>query len=114
MYNHTLHSGRKHFCCYCLQAFRTAGKLKCYIKDCFKINGNQITGMPKKGEYPNESLTNKYQKNVACSYHFKLVCNDNKFRKPFKSYLSEGAVYNFIGNLIERSKYCSENHILFR
>ena len=21
MYDHTLHSGRKHFCCYCLQAF---------------------------------------------------------------------------------------------
>ena len=41
MHDHTLHCGRKHFCCYCLQAFRTAEKLKCHIKDCFKINGNK-------------------------------------------------------------------------
>ena len=51
MYDHTLHRGRKHFCHYCLQAFRTAEKLKCHIKDCFKINGKQTIKMPKKGEY---------------------------------------------------------------
>ena len=41
MYNYTLRSGRKHFCQYCLQVFRTADLLKCRINDCFKINGNQ-------------------------------------------------------------------------
>ena len=41
MYDHTLYRGRKHFCRYCLQAFRTVEKLKCRIKDCFKINGKQ-------------------------------------------------------------------------
>ena len=51
MYNHTLHRGRKHFYHYCLQAFRTAEKLKCQIKDCFKINGKQTVYMPKKGAY---------------------------------------------------------------
>ena len=51
MYDHTLHRGRKHFCHYCLQAFRTAEKLKCHIKDCFKINGKQTIKMPKKGDY---------------------------------------------------------------
>ena len=25
MYDHTLHRGRKHFCCYCLQAFSLEG-----------------------------------------------------------------------------------------
>ena len=45
MYDHTLHRGRKHFCCYCLQAFRTAEKLKVDIEDYFKIT------MPRKGEY---------------------------------------------------------------
>ena len=48
MYDHTLHHQRKHFCCYCLQAFETAEKLKCYIKDCFKINGKQTIKIPKK------------------------------------------------------------------
>ena len=36
---------------YYLQAFRTAEKLKCDIKYCFKTNGNQTIKMPKKGKY---------------------------------------------------------------
>ena len=51
MYDHSLHRGRKHFCCYCLQAIGTEKILKCHIKDCFKINGKQTITMPKKGEY---------------------------------------------------------------
>ena len=51
MSDYTLHHGRKHFCRYCLQAFRTAEKLKCHIKDCFKINGKETIKMPAKGEY---------------------------------------------------------------
>ena len=37
-YDHTLHSGRKHFCRYCLEVFTTEEILKRHIKDCFKIN----------------------------------------------------------------------------
>ena len=51
---------------------------------------------------------NKYKKDVACSYGYELVCVDNKFSKPFKSYLREDAVYNFIDSMIEESKYFSE------
>ena len=51
MYNHVLHCGRKHFCCYCLQAFTTEGIVKRHIKDLVKINGQQGIKMPKKGEY---------------------------------------------------------------
>ena len=46
MYDHTLHHGRKYFCCYCFQAFST---LKCHIEVCFKINGKQRIIMPKNG-----------------------------------------------------------------
>ena len=35
------------------------------------------------------SYTNKYLKHVACSYGYKLVCVDDKFGKPFKSYLGK-------------------------
>ena len=62
-------------------------------------NGNQN---------PNETYTNKYQKHVACSYGYKLVCVDDKFTNPFKSYLDENAVYNVISTMIEESKYCSD------
>ena len=34
---------------------------------------------------PIESYTKKYQKHIACSYGYKLVCVDDKFSKNFKS-----------------------------
>ena len=34
---------------------------------------------------PNVFYTNKYKKDVACSYGYKLVCIVDKFRQPFKS-----------------------------
>ena len=57
---------------------------------------------------PEESYTNKYQKHIACSYDYKLVCVNNKFSKPSKNYLGKDAVDNFINNMIEENKYCSE------
>ena len=39
---------------------------------------------------------------IACSYGYKLVCVDDKFSNPFKSYLGEDAVYNFISSMIEK------------
>ena len=51
MIDYTLHRRRKHFCRYCLKAFRTAEVLKCHIKDCFNINRKQRIKMPEKGEY---------------------------------------------------------------
>ena len=39
-----------------------------------------------------EFYTNKYQRHVACSYGYKLLCVDDKFSKPFKLYLREEAV----------------------
>ena len=38
---------------------------------------------------PNESYNNKHQKHAACSYGYKLLCVDDKFSKPFKSYLGK-------------------------
>ena len=47
-----------------------------------------------------KSYTNKYQKHVACSYGYKLVCVDDKFSKPFKTHLGKYAVYNFINSMV--------------
>ena len=57
---------------------------------------------------PEESYTKKYQKHIACSYDYKLVCVDYKFSKNFKEYLGKDAVYNFINTMIEENKYFSE------
>ena len=48
---------------------------------------------------PEEFYTNKYQKHVGCSHDYKLVCVDDKFSKPFKLYLDENGVYNFINSI---------------
>ena len=57
---------------------------------------------------PNEPYTNRYQKHIACSYGYKLVCADDKFSKPFKSYLGKDSVYNFFNSMIKECKYCSD------
>ena len=54
-----------------------------------------------------EPYTNKYQKHVACSYGYKLICIDVKLSKPFKSYLGKDAAYNFINSMVEENEYCS-------
>ena len=48
---------------------------------------------------------NKYQKHIASSYGYKLVCVDAKFSKSF---LVENALYNFFNSMIKESKYCSD------
>ena len=50
---------------------------------------------------PEESYKNKYQKHITFSYGYKLVCVDDKFSKPFKTYSGEDVVYNFIKSMIE-------------
>ena len=54
--------------------------------------------VPKNNEKqnPKESYTNKYQKHVACSYYCKLVGADDKFRKPFKTYLGKVQFTNIL------------------
>ena len=60
MYHHTLHHRKKHFCCYCLQAFSAKEILKRHIKDCFKINGKQRIIIPKEGiEINSENMKEK-------------------------------------------------------
>ena len=53
----------------------------------------------------NESYTSKYQKHVACSYGYKLVCVDDT---SVKSCLGENAVYNVINSMVEEDKFFSD------
>ena len=55
-----------------------------------------------------ESYSNKYQKHIACSYDYKLVCVNENFNEYLKTYFREDAVYNFIDSMIEESKYWSD------
>ena len=58
---------------------------------------------------PNESYTNKYQKPVACSYGYKLVCVDHKFSKLLNHTLVKMLfTFSLILCMIEESKYYNE------
>ena len=70
--------------------------------------GNILVLEDKVKQSTNVSYTNKYHKHVAWSYGNKLICVDDKFSQPFKSYLGEDAANNFISNMIGESKYCSD------
>ena len=59
-------------------------------------------------ENPKEPYTRKYQKHIACSYGYNLVCVDDKCSKPFKTNLAVDEVYSFINSMIEESNYCSK------
>ena len=50
----------------------------------------------------------KFQKHVANSYCYMLVCVDDEFNKTFKSQMGEDAAYSFINSMIEESNYCSD------
>ena len=50
----------------------------------------------------------KFQKHVANSYCYMLVCVDDEFSKTFKSQMGEDAAYSFINSMIEESNYCSD------
>ena len=55
------------------------------------------------------SYTNKHQKHIACNcILLNLVCVNDQFSKPFRTYLVKYEVYNFINSVIEESKYCSQ------
>ena len=51
MHDYTFHSGRKHYCCYCLQAASIEKISKRHIKYYFKIDSKQRIIMPKKVEF---------------------------------------------------------------
>ena len=88
MYDHTLHRGRKHFCRYCLQAEQS----KCYIKDCFKVNGKQTIKIPKKGEYVKfKNFVRKIKSPFMIYADFEsiLVPEDNRKQNPNESYTNK-------------------------
>ena len=115
-----IHCRKKIFCCYSLQTFSIEEIiLKSRIKDCFEINSKQRNKIPKTGEYVKFK---NYERKVKSPfiihgdferilvsedniYGYKLFCIDDKFSKPFKTYLDEDNVYNFINSMIEESKY---------
>ena len=58
------------------------------------------------GHSSNSSYTRKYQNHVPCSFAYKVVYIDNKFRKKVFLYRGKDAVYEFIKSILNEYNYC--------
>ena len=56
----------------------------------------------------NTSCTEKYQKQIPCSFAYKVVCIDNKFSKKFVLYRGKNAVNRFIETILKEMNYCKK------
>ena len=52
-------------------------------------------------------IETKYQNHVGCSCGYKLVCVNDQFSKPFKSYLGQYSGLKLICSTAKVVKYCS-------
>ena len=50
----------------------------------------------------------KYHEHVLCSFAYKIVCIDDKFRKPIVVYRGTNAAYEFIKTILKEHKYCKK------
>ena len=79
------------------------------IKSLFLIYEVESILVPEDNLKPNldKPYMNKYQKHVTCSMVI-FMCVDLNFSKPFKSYLGNYAVYNFVNSMVEENQYCGD------
>ena len=46
--------------------------------------------------------TKKYQDHIVCSYGYKLIYVDERYLKPFKTYIGEDAIDKFLNDMIKK------------
>ena len=139
MYSKTKHKDRKHFCMSYLQNFTTKKILNSHSERCLLINETQavryetetirfknfdkqipipfkiyayseclLKGVNiKKGGY-----TKIYQNHVPNSIGAKLVCIDNEFALPTKTFTGSNSIKEFIEWIFEQQKYCNLSIVL--
>ena len=89
MYDHTLHRGRKHFCRYFQQDFRTEEKLKCHIRDGFKTNGKLTIKKVEYIKFKNFGRKIKSPFIIQADFESILVPEDNGKQNLNESYTTK-------------------------
>ena len=56
----------------------------------------------------NTSYNERYQDHILCSFVYKVVCTNDKFRKPVVLYRGKNAVNRFIETILEEYYYCNK------
>ena len=135
IYSKTKHEDKKHFCMACLQNFTTKEILNNHRERCLSINGAQATiygkgtikfknvdkliPIPfkiyadskcflKKTNIDLSEHTKLYQKHIANSMVAKLVCIDNRFTLPTKTFTGSNCINEFLKWIFEQEKQTNE------
>ena len=128
MFHKTKNKNKKWFCKSCLQCFSSENVLIKHKEACLSISGQESINLEKGTiEFKNyfkqlpvpfkiyadfecnlknvecyEGIyTKKYHEHVPCSYHYKVVCIDNKYSKPTVVYRGVNAAYEFIRSILK-------------
>ena len=56
----------------------------------------------------NTSYNERYKDHILCSFVYKVVCTNDKFRKPVVLYRGKNAVNRFIETILEEYYYCNK------
>ena len=126
---------KKHFCMSCLQNFTTKEILNKHKEQCILINDTQAVkyeiGTIKFGDFNNQKpilfkiyadsecmlkrvninkggYTKLYQKHILNFIGAKLVCIDNRFTLPTKTFTGSNCIKEFIEWVFEQRKYCNQ------
>ena len=88
MYFYTIHGGRKHFPFIVYKCLVQKKILKSHVKDSFKINGNQMIKVPKKGESVKSKSYERKAKSlfmIHTDFESLLVPQENGTQNPNES-----------------------------
>ena len=132
MFHKTKYKNKKWFYKSCLQCFSSENVLIKHKEDCLSINGvqsvkveegtiefeNYFKQLPvpfkiyadfecnlRDVEVYEGTYTKKYHDHIPCSYAYKIVCIDDRFRKSIPVYRGENAAYEFIKAILREYKF---------
>ena len=129
MTNKTKHYGEKHFCQHCLQCLSNSKvtfkkglainhtKSVLLLEENEYINFQSFQRLEKKpftiycdyectliGSTDNISFapnTKIYKDHIVCSCDFKLVCVDDRYSKPYKTYFGKDAIAKYLNDIVK-------------
>ena len=114
--------------------FPSSRALECHVKNCLAINHKKLVLLLIEGQYVNFQNfkrlnkapfiiyglipladnadfgpnTKKYQDHIVCRYGYKLMCADEWYSKPYKTYFGEDVIDKLSNDMIKESEYRSK------
>ena len=60
------------------------------------------------------SNTKRHLGHTVCSHGYKLICVDERYSKPCKTYFVDDAIDTFLNDIMKESEFCSKPLVVFK